>query len=151
LKAPSDRAAAFRSATVKGWAYALEHKEALVDLILRSYSAKKSREALLFRQSTRRCWSAATYALASRIRALASHRRALSQARTAHDDTLATCTDLGWKRRQPLALVDSTDCWCRRDGNCALVAYRRRRSLQVTLARFGVLPLFATMGRPRLS
>jgi hypothetical protein len=33
---------------VKGWAYALAHKEATVDLILRSYSEKKSREALLF-------------------------------------------------------------------------------------------------------
>src|SRR6195256_6457821 len=48
LKAHPDRAAAFRSATVKGWAYALAHKEATVDLILKSYSQKKSREALLF-------------------------------------------------------------------------------------------------------
>src|SRR6267154_1198474 len=48
VKAHPDRVAAFRAASVKGWAYALEHKEALVDLILRSYSAKKSREALLF-------------------------------------------------------------------------------------------------------
>src|SRR3984893_17498311 len=48
VKARPDRVAAFRSATVKGWAYALAHKEATVDLILRAYSAKKSREALLF-------------------------------------------------------------------------------------------------------
>ena len=39
---------AFRAASVKGWAYAIAHKEATVDLILRRYSAKKSRDALLF-------------------------------------------------------------------------------------------------------
>ena len=43
-----DRAAAFRAASLKGWAYALAHKEATVDLILKSYSGKKSREALLY-------------------------------------------------------------------------------------------------------
>ena len=48
VKAHPDRMAAFRAASVKGWAYALAHKEATVDLILKSYSEKKSREALLF-------------------------------------------------------------------------------------------------------
>src|ERR1700682_1750909 len=48
LKADPDRVAAFRAASLKGWTYALAHKEATVDLILRSYSGKKSREALLF-------------------------------------------------------------------------------------------------------
>src|SRR5258707_11719561 len=48
VKAHPDRVSAFKAATVKGWAYALAHKEATVDLILRTYSAKKSREALLF-------------------------------------------------------------------------------------------------------
>src|SRR5258708_427553 len=48
VNAHPDRVAAFRAASVKGWAYALAHKEATVDLILRTYSAKKSREALLF-------------------------------------------------------------------------------------------------------
>src|SRR6266850_2545404 len=48
VKAHPDRAAALRAASVKGWAYALAHKEATIDLILRSYSNKKSREALLF-------------------------------------------------------------------------------------------------------
>src|SRR4029453_9428812 len=48
VKGRPDRVAAFRAASLKGWAYALAHKEATVDLILRSYSAKKSREALLF-------------------------------------------------------------------------------------------------------
>ena len=48
VKAHPDRVASFRAASVKGWAYALAHKEATVDLILRKYSAKKSRDALLF-------------------------------------------------------------------------------------------------------
>src|SRR5467141_2070682 len=48
VKSHPDRVAAFRAASVKGWAYALAHKEATVDLILKSYSANKSREALLF-------------------------------------------------------------------------------------------------------
>src|SRR5467141_2707626 len=47
LKAHPDRAAAFRAASLKGWAYALANREATVDLIIRSYS-NKSREALLF-------------------------------------------------------------------------------------------------------
>ncbi|MBY4676633.1 transporter substrate-binding domain-containing protein [Marinobacterium sp. CAU 1594] len=38
----------FVRATLKGWHYALDHKEELVDLILRKYSQRKSREALLF-------------------------------------------------------------------------------------------------------
>src|SRR5258708_39485633 len=49
LKADPDRVAAFRAASLKGWAYALAHKDAVVDLILRSYSPQKSRVALLFR------------------------------------------------------------------------------------------------------
>src|SRR6476661_728366 len=48
VKVHPDRIASFRAASVKGWAYAITHKEATVDLILRSYSEKKSREALLF-------------------------------------------------------------------------------------------------------
>jgi ABC-type nitrate/sulfonate/bicarbonate transport system substrate-binding protein len=48
VKAHPDRVASFRAASLKGWAYALAHKQATVDLILRKYSAKKSRDALLF-------------------------------------------------------------------------------------------------------
>src|SRR4030088_799049 len=48
VKALPHRVAAFRAASLKGWAYALAHKEATVDLILRSYSTSKSRDALLF-------------------------------------------------------------------------------------------------------
>jgi hypothetical protein len=47
VKAHPDRVAAFRAASLKGWAYALANREATVDLIIRSYS-NKSREALLF-------------------------------------------------------------------------------------------------------
>src|SRR6266550_2232990 len=38
VKAHPDRVAAFRAASLKGWAYALSHKQATVDLILRHYS-----------------------------------------------------------------------------------------------------------------
>jgi ABC-type nitrate/sulfonate/bicarbonate transport system substrate-binding protein len=48
VKAHPDRVAAFRAASVKGWAYALTLKEETVDLILKTYSAKKSGDALLF-------------------------------------------------------------------------------------------------------
>jgi len=43
-----ERVRAFRSASLKGWKYALAHKEEIVDLILRRYSTQKTREALLF-------------------------------------------------------------------------------------------------------
>src|SRR5215471_12571121 len=42
------RVKAFRAASLKGWAYALTHKEEIVDLIRRRYSGRKSRDALLF-------------------------------------------------------------------------------------------------------
>ncbi|MBV9530404.1 MAG: ABC transporter substrate-binding protein, partial [Bradyrhizobium sp.] len=42
------RAAAFRTASLRGWAYALAHKEEIVDLIRRKYSTSKSQKALLF-------------------------------------------------------------------------------------------------------
>src|ERR1700716_1671065 len=48
LKADPDRAGAFRASSEKCWSYAVAHKEATVDLILKSYSQKKSREVLLF-------------------------------------------------------------------------------------------------------
>ena len=41
MKAHPERVAAFRTASLKGWAYALAHKEATVDLILKTYSAEK--------------------------------------------------------------------------------------------------------------
>jgi two-component system, sensor histidine kinase and response regulator len=48
IRAHPERVAAFRSASLKGWQYALSHKEEIVDLILHRYSKAKDREALLF-------------------------------------------------------------------------------------------------------
>jgi class 3 adenylate cyclase/ABC-type nitrate/sulfonate/bicarbonate transport system substrate-binding protein len=153
VKTHPDRVAAFRAASVKGWAYAIAHKEAMVDLILRSYSAKKSREALLFEAER-------TEILVgrdpdrigeqdpARWRRIAATYRKLG---LLTDDTL------------PKALI-----WDANDGNLrrwliplvlvpaglaivALVAYRSRRSLRGTMARRGALRLVAAMGRPRLS
>lgn len=43
-----ERVRAFRAASLKGWEYALAHKEEIVDLIRQRYGAEKSREMLLF-------------------------------------------------------------------------------------------------------
>jgi class 3 adenylate cyclase/ABC-type nitrate/sulfonate/bicarbonate transport system substrate-binding protein len=51
LRLRPDRTRAFREATLKGWSYALAHKEEAVDVILQKYSDKKSRGALLFEAS----------------------------------------------------------------------------------------------------
>jgi ABC-type nitrate/sulfonate/bicarbonate transport system substrate-binding protein len=51
VAAKPERVAAFRAASLKGWQYALAHKEETVDLILRQYSSRKGREALLFEAS----------------------------------------------------------------------------------------------------
>ena len=48
IKTHPGRVAAFRAASLKGWQYALSHKEEIVELILRRYSQVKNREALLF-------------------------------------------------------------------------------------------------------
>jgi len=48
LQAHPARVAAFRRASLRGWEYALAHPEEMVDLILRDYGQRKSREALLF-------------------------------------------------------------------------------------------------------
>jgi len=42
------RVAAFRAASLKGWAYAMQHPEEIIDLILEKYSNRHSREHLLF-------------------------------------------------------------------------------------------------------
>ena len=48
LSSPS-RVKNFKSASIKGWEYALSHKEEIIDLILKKYNTQnKSREALLF-------------------------------------------------------------------------------------------------------
>ncbi len=43
-----ERTAAFRAASLKGWAYAMDNPEEIVDLILKKYSTRLSREALLY-------------------------------------------------------------------------------------------------------
>ena len=149
-----DRAMAFRAASLKGWAYALAHKEATVDLILKNYSGKKSREALLYEanhmellvgrdpdrigeQDPARWQSiAATY-----------HKLGLLT-----DDKVPAGLiwdggpDSGKRGRLiPLLLLPVGL------GIAALVAYRKRRVLRRGLARLSALPLVARMGRPRLS
>lgn len=48
IKAHPDQTRAFLAASLKGWDYALAHKEETVDLILKRYSQQKPRDALLF-------------------------------------------------------------------------------------------------------
>ena len=43
-----DRVAAFREASLKGWKYALDNPEEIIDLIISKYNKEKSREHLLF-------------------------------------------------------------------------------------------------------
>ncbi|WP_051677631.1 ABC transporter substrate-binding protein [Bradyrhizobium sp. URHD0069] len=153
VKAHPDRVAAFRAASVKGWAYALAHKEATVDLILRSYSAKKSREALLFEAEH-------TEALVGR------DPDRIGEQDPAHWQSIAaTYRQLGLLTEDtlPEALI-----WKGNDGSlwrslsplvlvlvglaiAALVVYRSRRTLRGTMARLSALPLLPKMGRPRLS
>lgn len=153
ITAHPERVAAFRAASVEGWAYALAHKEATVDLILKTYSAKKSREALLFE-------AAHTDTLVGRGsghigRQDAAHWRLI--ATTYHqlgllaDDTLPAGLiwngegDIERRGLIPLLLVSVGLAIA------VLLAYRSRRSLRAKLARFGALAPAAAMGRPRLS
>jgi class 3 adenylate cyclase/ABC-type nitrate/sulfonate/bicarbonate transport system substrate-binding protein len=153
LKADPDRVAAFRAASVKGWAYALAHKEAMVDLILKNYSGKKSREALLFEAEHTEILVGRDPGRIgeqdpARWRRIAATYRKLG---LLTDDTL------------PAALIwDGNDGSLRRWliplllvpvglASAALVAHRSRRTLRRTMDRLGALPLFATMGQPRLS
>jgi class 3 adenylate cyclase/ABC-type nitrate/sulfonate/bicarbonate transport system substrate-binding protein len=153
VKAHPERVAAFRAASLKGWAYALAHKEATVDLILKTYSAKKSRDALLFEAArtdplVRRGPGHIGQQDAAHWRRIAATYRELGML---DDDTLPA--RLMWDREDdiegrwliPLLLVPVGLVIA------AVVAYRSRRALRGALARAGSLPLVATMGRPRLS
>src|SRR6202035_2060439 len=152
-KAHPDRVAAFRAASVKGWAYALAHKGATVDLILRTYSAKKSREALLFEAEH-------TETLVGRDPDRIGEQdpaRWRRIAATYHklglliDDTLPAAliydANDGSLRHWlvPLLLVPAGLA------TAAVVAYRSRRTLRGTMTRLSALPLLAKMGRPKLS
>jgi class 3 adenylate cyclase/ABC-type nitrate/sulfonate/bicarbonate transport system substrate-binding protein len=154
VEAHPDRVAAFRTASLKGWAYALAHKEATVDLILNRYSGKKSREALLFEAEH-------TEILVGRDPARIGEQdpaRWQGIAATYHKLRLLTDDKLpagliwagghdGSLRRWliPLLLVSVGL------PVAALVAYRSRRTLKAATARLGALPWLAMMGRPRLS
>jgi class 3 adenylate cyclase len=153
VKAHPERVAAFRAATLKGWAYALAHKEATVDLILKTYSAKKSREALLFEADrtdmlVRRGPGHIGHQDAARWRSIAATYRKLGML---SDDTLPA--GLMWDREDEIegrwlipllpVLVGLAIA--------ALLAYLSRRSLRGALTSLGKLPLLAAMGRPRLS
>jgi class 3 adenylate cyclase/ABC-type nitrate/sulfonate/bicarbonate transport system substrate-binding protein/HAMP domain-containing protein len=48
IAAHPERVAAFRTASLMGWDYALAHKEEIVDLIRSKYSARKTQKELLF-------------------------------------------------------------------------------------------------------
>jgi ABC-type nitrate/sulfonate/bicarbonate transport system substrate-binding protein len=153
VKAQPDRVAAFTAASLKGWAHALANKEATVDLIIRSYSNKKSRDALLFETEH-------TEALVGRDPA-----RIGEQDPARWRSIAATYWQLGLLAddKLPAALI-----WDGNGGSLrrylivlpfvtaglvigALVAYRSRRTLRGTIARLGALPRFVTMRRPRLS
>jgi class 3 adenylate cyclase/ABC-type nitrate/sulfonate/bicarbonate transport system substrate-binding protein len=153
VQAHPNRVAAFRAASLKGWAYALAHKEATVDLILKRYATGKSREALLFEAARTEMlvgrgpgrigdqdparWQriAATY-----------HKLGLLSNDTLPEGLIWNGNDgPSWRWLTPLLLIPVGLAIA------AVVAYRSRRTLRGALARVGALPLVAMMGRPRLS
>jgi class 3 adenylate cyclase/ABC-type nitrate/sulfonate/bicarbonate transport system substrate-binding protein len=149
VKAHPDRVAAFRAASIKGWAYALAHKEATVDLILKTYSDKKSREALLFEaEHTGNLVGRDPDRIGeqdpARWRRIAETYRSLG---LLNDVTLphALIYDGGGGslRRWLIALLLVLAA--------ALAGYRGRRALRSRMGRLSALRLFAGVGRPRLS
>ena len=153
VKAHPDRVAAFRAASLKGWAYALANREATVDLIIRSYSNKKSREALLFEAEHTEALVGRDPARIgeqdpARWRSIAATYRQLG---LLTDDTLPTALiwdgNDGSLRRWLIALLFVTAGLA----IAVLVAYRSRRTLRGMMARLGALPRFVTTRRPRLS
>ena len=152
VKAHPDRVAAFRAASLKGWAYALANREATVDLIIRSYS-NKSREALLFEAEHTEALVGRDPARIgeqdpARWRSIAATYRQLG---LLTDDTLPAALiwdgDDGSLRRWLIALLFVTAGLA----IAVLVAYRSRRTLRGTMARLGALPRFVMIRRPRLS
>jgi class 3 adenylate cyclase/ABC-type nitrate/sulfonate/bicarbonate transport system substrate-binding protein len=152
VKAHPDRVAAFRAASLKGWAYALANREATVDLIIRSYS-NKSREALLFEAEHTEALVGRDPARIgeqdpARWRSIAATYRQLG---LLTDDTLPAALiwdgNDGSQRRWLIALLFVTAGLA----IAVLVAYRSRRTLRGTMARLGALPRFVTIRRPRLS
>jgi class 3 adenylate cyclase/ABC-type nitrate/sulfonate/bicarbonate transport system substrate-binding protein len=151
-----ERVAAFRAASLKGWAYAIAHKDATIDLILRSYSRKKSFDALLFE--------------AEHTETLVGHdpdrigeqdpERWRSIAETYHNLGLipdeAVPPGLIWddhhgmhRFKRPLLLLSAL-LVAGAIAVLAFLAHRRRRFLHDSLVE-QVAPLFERIGRPRLS
>ena len=152
VKAHPDRVAAFRAASLKGWAYALANREATVDLIIRSYS-NKSREALLFEAEHTEALVGRDPARIgeqdpARWRSIAATYRQLG---LLTDDTLPAALiwdgNDGSQLRWLIALLFVTAGLA----IAVLVAYRSRRTLRGTMARLGALPRFVMIRRPRLS
>ena len=153
VKAHPDRVAAFRTASVKGWAYALAHKEATVDLILKTYSGKKSRDALLFEAER-------TETLVGRD---ANRIGEQDPARWQRIATAYRQLGLLTDDKVPEALIwDSDDGTQRRWlfllllalaglASTALAVYRNPSFLRQILTQWSVAPFFTTVRRPRLS
>jgi class 3 adenylate cyclase/ABC-type nitrate/sulfonate/bicarbonate transport system substrate-binding protein len=153
VKVHPDRVAAFTAASVKGWTYALEHKEATVDLILRKYSGKKSREALLFEaEQTARLVGPNTDRIGeqdpARWRSIAAVYRQLG---LLTDDALPPSLiwdgSDGSKRSWLVALVIVLAGLA----VAALLWHRKRRSLRITIGRLDVLSRLVRLKQPRLS
>jgi class 3 adenylate cyclase/ABC-type nitrate/sulfonate/bicarbonate transport system substrate-binding protein len=151
-----ERVAAFRAASLKGWAYAIAHKDATINLILRSYSRKKSFDALLFEAEH-------TETLVGRDPDRIGEQdpeRWRGVARTYHNLGLipdeAVPPGLIWddhhgmqRFKRPLLLLSALLVV----GAIAMLAFlarRRRRFLHDSLVE-QVAPLFERIGRPRLS
>ena len=153
VKAHPSRVAAFTAASVKGWAYALANKGATVDLILQKYSAKKSRDALLFE------------AVQTATLVGGDDNRIGEQDPARWQRIAATYRQLGLLTDDalPAALI-----WDGNDGSLrsrlivlllataglaivALFAYGSRRTLRRTITRFGAISRFVVRRQPRLS
>ncbi|MCP4138263.1 MAG: ABC transporter substrate-binding protein [bacterium] len=52
LEKHPERAAAFRKASLRGWEYALEHREEAIDIIISKYTDRKTRDHLRFEANT---------------------------------------------------------------------------------------------------
>ncbi len=153
VKAHPERVAAFRTASLKGWAHALANKEETVDLILRSYSTKKSREALLFEAArmdplVRRGSGEIGHQDAEHWRKIATTLHKLG---LVADDKLPA--ELMWSGKHDVAghwLLSLLFVLVVLAFG-ALAGYQRRLPLQRGLARLGALRPSARMLRPRLS
>src|SRR5260370_15259787 len=158
VKAHPEWVAAFRAASLKGVAYAIAHKEATIDLILRSYSQKKSREALLFEAEhaemrVGRDPDRIGEQDPARWRRISATYHNLG---FITDETLPRSLiwdeDAGMLRRfeRPLLLLPASLVGLA-IAAVAWLVYRRRRFLPGSLARLRAPPMFARIGRPRLS